>query len=77
MGDTSIDPGCIFVMLVRTISLAAPCRLTFLGISLQATLPLQDYVKRLAAVFVFFYAFVGGPISYQTFDPFTQVPPHA
>lgn len=37
-----------------------------------ATLPIQEYVKRLAGVFVFFYAFVGGPISYQTFDPFSQ-----
>eukprot|EP00983_Pelagomonas_calceolata_P046938 1140399-Pelagomonas_calceolata.AAC.3 len=38
----------------------------------MATLPIQEYVKRLAGVFVFFYAFVGGPISYQTFDPFSQ-----
>jgi hypothetical protein len=39
---------------------------------LQATLSIQDYVKRLVAVFAFFFALVGGPISYQTFDPFAQ-----
>jgi hypothetical protein len=32
---------------------------------LQATLPLQDYVFRLAAIFAFFFALVGGPIAYQ------------
>jgi hypothetical protein len=32
---------------------------------LQATLPLQDYVIRLAAIFAFFFALVGGPIAYQ------------
>jgi len=29
-------------------------------------------VARLGAIFAFFFAFVGGPISYQTFDPLAQ-----
>lgn len=33
-----------------------------------AVLPLGDYVKRLALVFGFFFAFVGAPIADQTFD---------
>ncbi|GIL69293.1 hypothetical protein Vretifemale_230 [Volvox reticuliferus] len=31
-----------------------------------------DYVKRLAGVYAFFFAFVGGPIAYQTFEPAEQ-----
>lgn len=45
--------------------------------SQQATLPLQDYVVRLAGIFAFFFAFIGGPISFQTFDPLEQVGPGA
>ncbi len=30
-------------------------------------------MKRLAAVYAFFFAFVGGPIAYQTFEPTQQV----
>jgi hypothetical protein len=37
-----------------------------------ASLPLPEYVARLAGVFGLFFALVGGPIAYQTFDPFTQ-----
>lgn len=36
------------------------------------TLEFSEYVKRLAAVFMFFFVFVSGPISYQTFDPIKQ-----
>ena len=35
-------------------------------------LELPDYLKRLAGVFVFFVALVGGPIAYQTFAPSDQ-----
>ncbi|PNW83618.1 hypothetical protein CHLRE_05g237050v5 [Chlamydomonas reinhardtii] len=31
-----------------------------------------DYVKRLAGVWSFFFAFIGGPIAYQTFEPVDQ-----
>jgi hypothetical protein len=34
-----------------------------------ATLPEEAYAKRLAAIFAFFFAFIGGPVAYQTFDP--------
>ncbi|GBF89149.1 DUF1230 family protein [Raphidocelis subcapitata] len=34
-----------------------------------ATLPQDDYVKRLASLFLFFSVTVGGPISFVTFDP--------
>ncbi|KAJ9531143.1 hypothetical protein QJQ45_000856 [Haematococcus lacustris] len=37
-----------------------------------ATLPEAAYLQRLALIFLFFFAFVGGPISYQTFDPLAQ-----
>ncbi|KAG2496446.1 hypothetical protein HYH03_005670 [Edaphochlamys debaryana] len=37
------------------------------------SLELADYVKRLWGVYAFFFAFVGGPIAYQTFEP-TQQP---
>lgn len=34
---------------------------------------LNEYAVRLVGVFAFFFALVGGPIAYQTFDPFQQV----
>jgi hypothetical protein len=34
-----------------------------------ATLDESQYAQRLAAIFGFFFAFVGGPVAYQTFDP--------
>ncbi|KIZ07014.1 Uncharacterized protein ycf36 [Monoraphidium neglectum] len=34
-----------------------------------ATLEQGDYIKKLATLFGFFFAVVGGPISYVTFDP--------
>lgn len=34
-----------------------------------ATLEFDQYVQRLALVFIFFGGFVGGPIAYQSFDP--------
>jgi hypothetical protein len=34
-----------------------------------ATLDERAYATRLAAIFAFFFAFVGGPVAYQTFDP--------
>jgi hypothetical protein len=34
-----------------------------------ATLDEQQYAKRLASIFAFFFLFVGAPIAYQTFDP--------
>lgn len=40
---------------------------------LQATLPVSDYAKRLAITWGLFFSMVGGPIAYQTFDPWTQV----
>ncbi len=38
-----------------------------------ATLPRDEYVKRLALLFAFFVTTIGGPISYVTFDPFKDV----
>lgn len=40
---------------------------------LQGVLDLNQYALRLAGVFAFFFALVGGPIAYQTFDPYSQV----
>jgi hypothetical protein len=40
---------------------------------LQATLETPDYVTRLIILFGAFFAVVGGPIAYQTFDPSYQV----
>jgi hypothetical protein len=34
-----------------------------------ATLDEAQYARRLAAIFGFFFAFVGAPVAYQTFDP--------
>ncbi|GLC44649.1 hypothetical protein PLESTB_001329500 [Pleodorina starrii] len=31
-----------------------------------------EYLKRLAGVYAFFFAFIGGPIAYQTFEPTEQ-----
>ncbi len=39
----------------------------------QATLPLSSYVQRLVLVFGGFFALIGGPVAYQTFDPYDQV----
>jgi len=36
------------------------------------SLELSEYIKRLAGVFAFFVAMVGGPIAYQTFSPTDQ-----
>ena len=40
---------------------------------LQAILELQAYAKRLGILFIGSFALLGGPIAYQTFDPFKQV----
>jgi len=34
-----------------------------------ATLDESAYARRLASIFAFFFAFIGGPVAYQTFDP--------
>jgi hypothetical protein len=39
---------------------------------LQGALDLTQYLQRLAGIFGFFLAVVGGPISYQTFNPSDQ-----
>jgi len=39
-----------------------------------ATLEGAAFALRLATVFIFVFAFIGGPISYQTFDPSDQLP---
>lgn len=39
----------------------------------RGSLELSEYVKRLAAVYAFFFTFIGGPIAYQTFEPTQQV----
>lgn len=39
----------------------------------QGTLELNQYALRLAGVFAFFFALIGGPVAYQTFDPYSQV----
>ncbi|PNH02065.1 hypothetical protein TSOC_012026 [Tetrabaena socialis] len=38
----------------------------------RGALEQSKYVKRLAAVYGFFFAFMGGPIAYQTFEPTDQ-----
>lgn len=38
----------------------------------QGSLDMTGYVQRLAGVFFFFLALVGGPIAYQTFSPAEQ-----
>lgn len=43
------------------------------GPAVQAVLGVQAYAKRLGILFVGSFAFLGGPIAYQTFDPFKQV----
>jgi hypothetical protein len=40
---------------------------------LQATLDLTGYLSRLSLVWAGFFLLIGGPIAYQTFDPFDQV----
>ncbi|KAK9815523.1 hypothetical protein WJX72_005035 [[Myrmecia] bisecta] len=37
-----------------------------------ATLDLQSYVLRLATIWALVFALIGGPIAYQTFDPFRE-----
>lgn len=37
-----------------------------------ATLPTPEYTTKLVSVFAFFFALVGSPIAYQTFDPTAQ-----
>jgi hypothetical protein len=39
----------------------------------RGSLEQSEYVKRLAGVYAFFFAFIGGPIAYQTFEPGEQV----
>lgn len=40
---------------------------------LQAVLERQAYLKRLGILFIGSFTLLGGPIAYQTFDPFKQV----
>ena len=40
---------------------------------LQATLERDAYLKRLGILFTSSFCLLGGPIAYQTFDPFGQV----
>ena len=40
---------------------------------MQAVLETQAYLKRLGILFLGSFAFLGGPIAYQTFDPLKQV----
>lgn len=41
--------------------------------AVQATLPLNTYLSKVALVFAVFFAFIGAPIANQTFDPNKQV----
>ena len=41
---------------------------------LQASLPLPDFMQRLGLTWAGFFTLIGGPIAYQTFDPWEQVP---
>ena len=63
------QPSCAlslyFVQEVRT------CPRAFM--SLQATLERDAYLKRLGFLFTSSFCLLGGPIAYQTFDPFGQV----
>ena len=43
---------------------------------LQATLERDAYLKRLGVLFTSSFCLLGGPIAYQTFDPFGQVDDH-
>jgi hypothetical protein len=47
--------------------------LNYLVIILQAVLPLDQYIKRLAILFTIFFTLIGAPISDQTFDASKQV----
>ena len=40
---------------------------------LQAVLERQAYLKRLGILFIGSFTLLGGPIAYQTFDPYKQV----
>ena len=42
-------------------------------LNVQATLEQSAYVKRLGIVWLLFFALLGGPIAYQTFDPLREV----
>ena len=44
--------------------------------ALQATLERDAYLKRLGVLFTSSFCLLGGPIAYQTFDPFGQVDDH-
>ena len=39
---------------------------------MQGSLDLKQYLVRLAGIFAFFLAIVGGPIAYETFNPSDQ-----
>ena len=39
----------------------------------QASLPLPDFMRRLGLTWAGFFTLIGGPIAYQTFDPWEQV----